>query len=389
MVNTLTLPSIIQQPFAANGDKNIIPNQATGTGGASFEEGFPQITQQALTEGGIPPVRRDFNGILNIMSEFYFFNQNGGTYTYNPTVAANIGGYPLNAVLWYFGSDGTKSLVVSNIGNNTNNFVENPSLIGSGQPWSFISTEKGNLPLGTIIAYDAPTEDFGLEPLNSISYPQGLLLSNVSNTYPDFWELCLKRKNLAATDNRYARYAKTQAQYTEELNSKGFCGWYVVDETNNTIRLPYYGQAFMQGYTSGDVDKQAGLPNITGSSQAQDGYIRSSHTASGAISSLITAKGSSRTGDGGNTAAYFNFNASWSNPIYGRSSTVQPNSIGVYYYIVVSSVVTTIGKAEWEAKQDVANLVTTLSASSTNQQYPSAKCVYDLIGDVETLLSQV
>lgn len=40
-------------------------------------------------------------------------------------------------------------------------------------------------------------------------------------------------------------------------------------------------------------------------------------------------------------------------------------------------------------KQDEANLVTTLSSSSTNSQYPSAKCVYDIIGDVETLLSEV
>lgn len=36
-----------------------------------------------------------------------------------------------------------------------------------------------------------------------------------------------------------------------------------------------------------------------------------------------------------------------------------------------------------------ANLVTSLSNTSTDAQYPSAKCVYDLIGDVETLLSQV
>lgn len=35
------------------------------------------------------------------------------------------------------------------------------------------------------------------------------------------------------------------------------------------------------------------------------------------------------------------------------------------------------------------NKVTSLSSSSTDTQYPSAKCVYDLIGDIETLLSEV
>lgn len=39
--------------------------------------------------------------------------------------------------------------------------------------------------------------------------------------------------------------------------------------------------------------------------------------------------------------------------------------------------------------QTTSNLVTSISSSSTDSQYPSAKCVYDLIGDVETLLSQV
>ena len=39
--------------------------------------------------------------------------------------------------------------------------------------------------------------------------------------------------------------------------------------------------------------------------------------------------------------------------------------------------------------QTTTNLVTSLSASSTDTQYPSAKCVYDMIGDIETLLSEI
>ena len=38
-------------------------------------------------------------------------------------------------------------------------------------------------------------------------------------------------------------------------------------------------------------------------------------------------------------------------------------------------------------KENTSNKVTSLSSSSTDNQYPSAKCVYDLIGDVETLLT--
>ena len=38
-------------------------------------------------------------------------------------------------------------------------------------------------------------------------------------------------------------------------------------------------------------------------------------------------------------------------------------------------------------KQDILNLVTSISSSSTDTQYPSAKCVYDIIGNLETILA--
>lgn len=36
-----------------------------------------------------------------------------------------------------------------------------------------------------------------------------------------------------------------------------------------------------------------------------------------------------------------------------------------------------------------ANKVTSLSDQSTDTQYPSAKCVYDVIGNIETLLAAI
>ena len=41
------------------------------------------------------------------------------------------------------------------------------------------------------------------------------------------------------------------------------------------------------------------------------------------------------------------------------------------------------------SKQDKSNLVTSISSESTDSQYPSAKCMYDIIGDIETLLSEI
>ena len=44
-------------------------------------------------------------------------------------------------------------------------------------------------------------------------------------------------------------------------------------------------------------------------------------------------------------------------------------------------------RIKWNAKENASNKVTILSASSTDTQYPSAKCVYDMIGNVEALLA--
>ena len=40
-------------------------------------------------------------------------------------------------------------------------------------------------------------------------------------------------------------------------------------------------------------------------------------------------------------------------------------------------------------KENTSNKVTSLSSSSTDTEYPSAKCVYDLVGDIETILASI
>lgn len=39
--------------------------------------------------------------------------------------------------------------------------------------------------------------------------------------------------------------------------------------------------------------------------------------------------------------------------------------------------------------QSSGNLVTSISSASTDTQYPSAKCMYDIVGDIETLLAAI
>lgn len=81
-----TQPDYLPSAFAANGDYNTIPATNDGTAGlASYSLGFPQITEQPLAQGGLPPQRGDFNGIFRAMSLFLMFYQNGGVFTYSTT----------------------------------------------------------------------------------------------------------------------------------------------------------------------------------------------------------------------------------------------------------------------------------------------------------------
>lgn len=47
------------------------------------------------------------------------------------------------------------------------------------------------------------------------------------------------------------------------------------------------------------------------------------------------------------------------------------------------------GKPNLSGYQTTANLVTSVSSSSTDSQYPSAKLFYDTVGNIETLLAAI
>lgn len=89
-------PAILPGEFAQEGDKNTIPENNDGLSGlASILKGFPPITQQPLSSGGLPPQRADFNGIFNLFSKFLMYIQSGGIFEYNNTLD-----YQPPAIVW-------------------------------------------------------------------------------------------------------------------------------------------------------------------------------------------------------------------------------------------------------------------------------------------------
>jgi hypothetical protein len=114
-------PIQIQLPFA-NGDvtkTNPIPVPSSGTpGAASFTDGFPPITGQPVSSGGIPPSKADFNGIFYELSNIDRWMSAGAGFKFSSVYAAAIGGYPKGArVLNAAGNGYWRSLADNNSNN--------------------------------------------------------------------------------------------------------------------------------------------------------------------------------------------------------------------------------------------------------------------------------
>ena len=130
-------PDLMTVPFASAGLKNDIPISPPGgadVNQASYDAGFPPATMTPIASGGKPPEGRDMNGILYDITTHTVFQNAGGQYTFDADFAAQIGGYPKNAVLQ---SNDGKSSYVSLIDDNTTDFNDNPSSIGTAwAPWA-------------------------------------------------------------------------------------------------------------------------------------------------------------------------------------------------------------------------------------------------------------
>ena len=127
------LTKFLPMAFATNGLKNNIPVADPAMfSSASYEKGFPQSTMKKVTEGGIPPQGKDFNGILNEISSHTVWTNAGGTYKFNGELSNAIGGYAKGAVLV---ADNLKFAVISLVNNNKINFNTNPSSISPTGPW--------------------------------------------------------------------------------------------------------------------------------------------------------------------------------------------------------------------------------------------------------------
>lgn len=103
------LPTRVPLPFADSGSKNTIPEASqigVTPGAASLTDGFPPLTFTPLSAGGVPPSGKDFNGILNLLSQSTRWQNAGSFFPYDATFSTDIGGYPQGAILQNAAGDG-------------------------------------------------------------------------------------------------------------------------------------------------------------------------------------------------------------------------------------------------------------------------------------------
>jgi len=107
-----SIPAKIAAIFAASaptGYKNTIPLTQAGIsqpGQASFDVGFPSVTMQPASAGGINPYGQDFNGLAYALTGPLQWLCAGGTFPFDSAFATSVGGYPKGAILQNANGDG-------------------------------------------------------------------------------------------------------------------------------------------------------------------------------------------------------------------------------------------------------------------------------------------
>lgn len=146
----------------------------------------------------------------------------------------------------------------------------------------------------------------------------GETIAAFGSVYPDFHAWLLSHTELTCT----------LAQYEDSLTAYGECAKYGMG-TDGSVRLPLIKNYIKAANTTDGVQNiEAGLPNITGTFKERE----VSPQTSGAFESYGTDTYAGRTQPSG--CLGYNFDASRSSAVYGKSDTVTPASTTLYPWVV-------------------------------------------------------
>ena len=282
----LNAPSFIPQPWATSGQAATIPDQKPEFGRASWSQGFPTETSIPLNAGGIPPNYLDFQGVLKILSQFAFFQQSGGLFTWSSSLDYLKGCHIL-------GSDGEEYVALASSGPSVSAGAKNPVDPSSSAYWKLANAndDSGSVLIGTVVAFSGTFGGTG----NRFPIPLG-------GTSPDTnWVLCdgTRTNGLAVPDIRDRMILGAGSEHSvgstggSETHEHGFSGT-VGATTLTESQLASHNHAYIgaQGlYPSAAGIISGGTGNV-GTGYVQNSGGSQSHThslsniSSGSASSL-------------------------------------------------------------------------------------------------------
>jgi len=264
------IPLKIQIPFANSAGssyKNTIPQASQigiTNGKASLTDGFPPLTFQPISSGGIPPFGADFNGILYEITAIQQWQEAGGMFPYDSSFSTTIGGYPKGAVLQAAAFGG---LWVNTIENNTSN----PDTGGAG--WSSLAFEGSQ-------SVTVTTADVTLTSLQA-AYPvliiSGTLTGNRNLIFPAAVGEYIVQNN---TTGAYTLTAKT-ASGTGVTLTQNASTYLYGDGTNINFAdsakvASFNGRTGTVTLTSTDVTSALGYVPVNKTGDAMTGTLTSS-----------------------------------------------------------------------------------------------------------------
>lgn len=383
---SVTKPDLMPLPFANSGLKNTIPISPPGGADinqASYDAGFPPTTMTPIVSGGKPPKGRDMNGILYDTTSHIQYQNAGGQYWFDEDFAAQIGGYPLGAVLQ---SNDGKSSYVSIIDNNTTDFNTDSSSIG--EKWavwageaaqgskqyfahaagtSEVITATFNPPItaindGMVVGIEATAANASANPsfnpdgLGALTIVKGVnvpldegdiggegylaflqysgkwnkwILQNPAKGIDVSTGVPVGTVVMFAASTAPAGYliangaAVGRATYPDLFAAIGTL--YGEGDGETTFNLPDLIGRFAEGSETPGTVKEAGLPNIEGSFTLTQGG--GAINPSGAFANGAFVQNGIAAFQGSYPWYETDFSAEGSNPIYGASDTVQPPAL--------------------------------------------------------------
>lgn len=188
--------------------------------------------------------------------------------------------------------------------------------------------------------------------LNNPSWLRSNGQNNQKAEYPPVYDLILEEYNSAADETEtvggveitFRRGVSTGMKVTTDksafdsiLEAAGTAWYYVIDTASEVFYLPQ-SDGFMQFGGDGDF-VEAGLPNIEGGIYGLLGAVGASADKAFYISDKSNNNLAGASDAYPETQSNYNFDASRSSAVYGKSTTVQPNATKGYLYFYVGETI--------------------------------------------------